>query len=649
MLDVGLSRYFSGELPHGSAYYVCILAYNNVGSSDYSNLEYFVLDGSTPLQVSPTSLTLETGETGTCAISGGTGYYDAFSSDSSVAEVTVSGSTLNVLGGAAGSATITVYDSAMTVKTVSVTSTGPPATYSNSLGQSFVLIPSGTFTMGSPTSEPGRNKDEAQHEVVITQPYYMQATEVTQAQWKAVMGRNPSHFSSCGDNCPAENISWNDAQDYIVQMNALGEGTYRLPTEAEWEYASRAGSTTAFGNGEITQTGCSNDPILQSMGWYCYNASNKTHPVAQKTPNAWGLYDMHGNAWEWCHDWYDSYPSQKVTDPTGPSTGSGRLVRGGSWFDNAMVCRSAYRYYSSPTPGDSVNGLRLVKEPLLNMPLGVIPTSLSVSAEEITTCSISGGTKPYVANSSNMAVATVSVTDGTLYVTGVSAGSATLIVNDSASAATSVGVSVTGSGLVTITPDLYKGPDPSLWSTQGDLSFGNGVMTIMRGEIYSSATSEEHYLAGLYFNASTTRSVVEISADIMLPSISEHGNSNLDGSYIGVVLIRSNTKEGVETGTSITLSRYYPSGETSICMGVYDFDTLIDKYIYGEMDLDRFYSLKVKIDGSVARMFVDGVEIHTWNYDSQFEYAETRAYIHGWNFFGQIEGKAKNIYVRVKE
>ena len=124
MLDVGLSRYFSGELPHGSAYYVCILAYNNVGSSDYSNLEYFVLDGSTPLQVSPTSLTLETGETGTCAISGGTGYYDAFSSDSSVAEVTVSGSTLNVLGGAAGSATITVYDSAFAIIPVSVTVTG---------------------------------------------------------------------------------------------------------------------------------------------------------------------------------------------------------------------------------------------------------------------------------------------------------------------------------------------------------------------------------------------------------------------------------------------------------------------------------------------------------------------------------------------
>ncbi len=163
----------------------------------------------------------------------------------------------------------------------------------------FVLIKAGTFMMGSPEDEEGRYYKEIQHQVILTQDYYMQTTELTQGQWEAVMGSNPSNFYNCGSNCPVEKVSWNDIQAFIEKLNQRGEGIYRLPTEAEWEYAARAGSTTAFANGGITERGCSYDANLDAMGWYYGNADG-THPVAQKLPNAWGLYDMHGNVWEWC-------------------------------------------------------------------------------------------------------------------------------------------------------------------------------------------------------------------------------------------------------------------------------------------------------------------------------------------------------------
>ena len=226
-------------------------------------------------------------------------------------------------------------------------SPGVPADTTNSLGMKFVYIEPGTFTMGSPTSELGRESNETQHQVTLTKGYYMQTTEVTQGQWKAVMGTNPSSFDTCGDNCPVEGVSWNDAQSFITALNALGEGTYRLPTEAQWEYACRAGSTTAFANGEITQTRCDNDPNLNAMGWYCGNAGVTPHPVAQKQANAWGLYDMHGNVFEWCQDWYDDYPSGSVTDPIGPTSGSYRVFRGGSWGYDSQYCRSAIRYHGT--------------------------------------------------------------------------------------------------------------------------------------------------------------------------------------------------------------------------------------------------------------------------------------------------------------
>ncbi len=227
----------------------------------------------------------------------------------------------------------------------------------------FKLISAGTFTMGSPTDEPGRDSDETQHEGTLTKSFYIQTTEVTQGQWKAVMGENPSSFEKCGDDCPVETVSWNDVQEFIEQLNQM-EGTdkYRLPTEAEWEYACRAGSTTAFAKGGITETECGYDPNLDAMGWYCGNSDDETHPVAQKDPNDWGLYDMHGNVWEWCQDLKGEYPSSPVSDPTGASSGTYRVLRGGSWPDKAMTCRSAKRLSIYPERRGYDLGFRVARD-----------------------------------------------------------------------------------------------------------------------------------------------------------------------------------------------------------------------------------------------------------------------------------------------
>ncbi len=235
------------------------------------------------------------------------------------------------------------------------------SSFTNSLDMAFKLIPAGTFTMGSPLDELGRDSYETQHQVTLSQPFYMHTTEVTQPQWVSVMGSNPSYNSTCSD-CPVELVSWNDVQTFITELNTWGEGTYRLPTEAEWEYAARAGTTTALANGDITVTDCSYDPNLNVMGWYCYNSSS-TQSVAQKNPNAWGLYDMHGNVWEWCQDWFGTYPSDSVTDPTGPISGSTRVPRGGSYSSDAWYCRSAFRGGYDPIDRYRHLGFRLVRNP----------------------------------------------------------------------------------------------------------------------------------------------------------------------------------------------------------------------------------------------------------------------------------------------
>jgi len=220
----------------------------------------------------------------------------------------------------------------------------------------FRKIPAGKFTMGSPENERERASDEGpQHLVTITNPFYLGVYEVTQAQWKAVMGNNPSHFKDCGDDCPVEMVSWNDAQEFIKKLNQIeGSNKYRLPTEAEWEYACRAGTTTRFSFGD-------DDAVLSQYAWYSVNSGKRTHPAGQKKPNAWGLYDMYGNVWEWVHDWFGNYPSASVTDPAGPSSGAYRVFRGGSWLYEPGYVRSAFRFGNLPGSGDGGLGFRLAR------------------------------------------------------------------------------------------------------------------------------------------------------------------------------------------------------------------------------------------------------------------------------------------------
>jgi len=233
------------------------------------------------------------------------------------------------------------------------------------LGMKFAFIPAGTFMMGSPESEAERESNEKQHRVTLTKGFYIQTTEVTQRQWRTMMGNNSSVFEYCAD-CPVEVVTWKDVRTFIQKLNRKeGTNRYKLPTEAEWEYAARAGSTTSFANGGISELECAYDSNLDAMGWYCGNSGVTyskcldlskmggpkcagTHPVAKKQPNAWGLYDMHGNVWEWCRDWYGKYSGGSVINPPGPSSGSYRVFRGGSWNYEARSCQSAYRNWNRP-------------------------------------------------------------------------------------------------------------------------------------------------------------------------------------------------------------------------------------------------------------------------------------------------------------
>ena len=224
----------------------------------------------------------------------------------------------------------------------------------NSLGMAFVYIAPGTFIMGNQSREIDRYDGMKQHRVTLTRGFYIQTTEVTQGQWKAVMGSNPSHFK--GDGLPVEQVSWNDAQEFIRKLNQREGGKkYRLPTEAEWEYACRAGTTTRFYFGD-------SEGKFGEYAWCDDNSGNRTHSVAKKKPNAWGLYDMHGNVWEWCQDWYGDYPSGSVTDPNGPSIGAGRVSRGGSWRDRPGSAVSAYHRWRDPDSRDNFLGFRLLRE-----------------------------------------------------------------------------------------------------------------------------------------------------------------------------------------------------------------------------------------------------------------------------------------------
>lgn len=282
----------------------------------------------------------------------------------------------------------------------------PAATsFTNSIGIIFSLVPAGTFIMGSPADEPGRSADESQHQVTLTKPFYLQVTEVTNNQWNTLifatgLGAKPS-TSNTGDEYPVETVNWFEAA-YLANRLSVVEGKspsyvlngcdstapgagmlctsvdistsctgYRLPTEAQWEYAARAGTTTAYANpysfdATNTETGDGFNANLAAMGWYFWNDTNSgyasgTKPVAQKQANLWDLYDMHGNVYEWCQDWYgdDYYTTSPFTDPQGPTDGSDRVMRGGGWGSEARFHRSAERNNYSPGNRSQNVGFRL--------------------------------------------------------------------------------------------------------------------------------------------------------------------------------------------------------------------------------------------------------------------------------------------------
>ncbi len=236
----------------------------------------------------------------------------------------------------------------------------------------MVRIEGGTFTMGSPANEPERCDNEGPQHQVRVSGFYMGKYPVTQKEWQEVVGANPSYFK--GDDLPVEKVSWFKAVQYCnklsrkeglvpaygisccgnsrtISWNREANG-YRLPTEAEWEYACRAGAATAYNTGAA---------ISDDTGWYSANSGNKTHPAGQKPANTWGLYDMHGNVLEWCWDWYGSYANSAQTDPVGALSGVDRMIRGGSWGNLAQFLRSAYRVHYTPSSRYYFLGFRLAR------------------------------------------------------------------------------------------------------------------------------------------------------------------------------------------------------------------------------------------------------------------------------------------------
>jgi uncharacterized protein (TIGR02996 family) len=211
----------------------------------------------------------------------------------------------------------------------------------------FSWIPPGTFLMGSPPNEESRFDDETQHRVTLTRGFYLGIHPVTQAQWRAVMGSNPSNFK--GDDRPVEQVSWDDCQDFCAKLGQVTGKRCRLPTEAEWEYACRAGTTTPFSFGATISTVQVNYDGNRTYGKGKKGVTRKqTTSVGSFPPNAWGLYDMHGNVWEWCADWYGPYPTGDITDTQGSNNGDARVLRGGSWYCNPLRCRSAGRRWDAP-------------------------------------------------------------------------------------------------------------------------------------------------------------------------------------------------------------------------------------------------------------------------------------------------------------
>ena len=232
-------------------------------------------------------------------------------------------------------------------------------TITNSIGMKLALIPAGEFLMGSPDSDSeAESGEKPQHNVQITKPFYLGVHEVTQGQYQQVMGSNPSRFKQSGETAPVETVSWEEVQEFCRKLSALPtekavRRQYRLPTEAEWEYACRAGSTSRYYFGDSAAN-------LDSHAWHSGNSGATTHPVGQKQPNAWGLYDMHGNVLEWCNDWHGPYQSAAVRDPGGAGQASVRVLRGGGFGNNVSDCRSALRTGAPQGSRNPDDGFRVV-------------------------------------------------------------------------------------------------------------------------------------------------------------------------------------------------------------------------------------------------------------------------------------------------
>ena len=232
-----------------------------------------------------------------------------------------------------------------------------PSAYKDTFtGMELVFVKGGCYQMGDTFSD-GYENEKPAHEVCIND-FYMGKYEVTQGQWRQTMGNNPSQFKNCGDSCPVEQVSWDDIQQFIQNLNQRTGKRYRLPTEAEWEYACRSGGK------QEKYAGTSSDSELGNYAWYGSNSGSKPHPVGQKRPNNLGLYDMIGNVWEWVQDWYDAgyYKNSLKNNPQGPSSGSDRVNRGGGWFNEPFDLRCSIRFVDDPSRRSGIIGFRLAAE-----------------------------------------------------------------------------------------------------------------------------------------------------------------------------------------------------------------------------------------------------------------------------------------------
>ncbi|MBP9145283.1 MAG: formylglycine-generating enzyme family protein [Thermoanaerobaculia bacterium] len=239
----------------------------------------------------------------------------------------------------------------------------PPATWIEpATGLEFLLLPAGEFEMGSPATEPGHEVSESRHRVRLTHPVWFGRHEVTQRQWLQVMGENPSRFADCGLDCPVENVNAREVEAFLVRLGRLSGATFRLPTEAEWEYACRAGTTTPFSTGaNLTSAQANYDARYPYPGFPAGSFVGRPRPVGSYAPNAWGLFDLHGNVWEWCQDELCPYAAGTATDPVGSCAAELRVIRGGSWTFNADSARCAVRYSHRPEDQGPSLGVRLVR------------------------------------------------------------------------------------------------------------------------------------------------------------------------------------------------------------------------------------------------------------------------------------------------